>query len=119
MFKVSQEIYVNASDSVNHSKTYGRYQRLDDDDGTQKSPEKNNHSIWHCPKTNLILTTPHLILGEFGANGPRSVFVAPELSEVRQVAVHHFPEVPISANVEFDFIIAKNGAHGNIAVKVS
>lgn len=46
------------------------------------------------------------------------MFVAPELSEVRQVAVHHFPVAPIPANVEFDFIIAKNGAHGNVAVKV-
>lgn len=68
------------------------------------------------------LTLSNFILihvGEFGINGPKSVFVSPELSEVRQVAVHHFPVVPVPANVEFDFIIAKNGAHGNIAVKVS
>lgn len=69
---------------------------------------------------NLTLRRPqHLSLVEFGAHGQPSVFVSPEQSKVRQVSVHHFPVAPIPANVEFDFVIAKNGAHGNVAVKVS
>lgn len=44
--------------------------------------------------------------------------MAPELSEVRKVEVHHFPADAVPVNVEFDIVIVKNGAHGNIAVKV-
>ena len=32
MFKVSQEIYLNSSDSVNHTNTYGTYHKISDDD---------------------------------------------------------------------------------------
>lgn len=87
MFKVSQEIYLGASDSANHSKTYGSYQTRPSED------------------TYTTRSTP--------------VFVAPEVTEVNKIQVLHFPETNICIDKPFEFIIRKNGARGNVQVKVT
>lgn len=85
MFKVKQEIYLAASDSANHSKTFGTYQKSTNED-------------------------------EYGTALP--VFVAPEVTEVNKIQVLHLPDGNIIQGKPVEFFIRKNGARGNLQVKV-
>lgn len=85
MFKVSEEIYLGASDSANHSKTYGVYNKSADDDSYGKS---------------------------------LPVFVSPDVTEVNKVQVLHWPEGNIFQGKPLEFFVRKNGARGNVQVKV-
>ena len=67
MFKVSQDIYLAASDSANHSKTYGVYQQSQTDDSygtTVKSfvdpavTEVDKVSVLHWPEEHIIQGQP-------------------------------------------------------------
>lgn len=89
MFKVSQEIYLKESDSVNHNKFYGKYQ------DTVNKDDKYNFN-------------------------DKQIFVSPELAEIDKIQLLHFPESQSCLiNDPVDFIVKKNGARGNIDVKVN
>lgn len=86
MFKVSEEIYLAASDSANHSKTYGVFKKSQTEDDS------------------------------FGNSLP--VFVSPEVTEVNKIQVLHLPTDNIILGKPVEFFIRKNGARGNVQVKV-
>lgn len=88
MFKVSQEIYLKESDSVNHNKFYGKYQ------DTVNNDDKYNFN-------------------------DKQIFVSPELAEIDKIQLLHFPDSQSCfLNDTVEFIVKKNGARGNIDVKV-
>lgn len=87
MFKVSEDIYLAANDSANHSKTYGVYQQSNADQDTY------GHTV--------------------------QTFVDPGVTEVEKITVLHWPvEENITQNKPVEFVIRKNGARGNVQVKV-
>lgn len=87
MFKVREDIYLAASDSANHSKTYGVYQ--------QSNADQDSYG-------NTVQT-----------------FVDPGVTEVDKITVLHWPsEEHITLNKPVEFVIRKNGARGNVQVKV-
>lgn len=47
------------------------------------------------------------------------MYVAPEITEARNIQILHFPDNSINIDEPFDFVIKKNDAHGNVEAKVS
>lgn len=86
MFKVREDIYLAASDSANHSKTYGVFKKSAEDDSYAKNPLQS--------------------------------FVDPSITEIDKISVLHWPEDNIIQNKPIEFVIRKNGARGNVQVKV-